>query len=259
MIAMPDSTPRRAAVHSIAGPALKRFAVAALCVGLAGLGGHAPAHAQAELPTTPPAASDRAKRDADKVYELIRMHADRPRKAPTPVVAPAHAPAATSEVEQPTRPAVVALTATPRLPATATSARMTDPSGAGHGGLAPAVALSALTAPVHAKEVTLKQVSVPAEAMPRGGAAAVASKATAPTLVLLSSVEPDFPRQLTRRLGQGSVVVNFEVLPDGTVGATHIEKSRHAGLNEAALAAVAAWRFKPIGTATAAVTELRFE
>ena len=261
---MPDSTPRRAAVHSIASPALKRFALtalAALCAGLAGLGGHGTAHAQAELPTTAPAASDRAKRDADKVYELIRMHADRPRKAPTTatVLAPAQAPAAVSEVEQATRPAVVALTATPRLPATTASARVHDPSGAGHVGPAPAVALSALAAPVHATEMTLKHVSVPAVAMTRGGAAAAASESAAPTLVLLSGVEPDFPRQLTRRLGQGSVVVNFEVLPDGTVGATHIERSRHPGLNEAAVAAVAAWRFKPISKATAAVTEFRVD
>ena len=255
-IAMSASTPQRAAAHLIAGPALKRFALAALCVGFAGFGGHGSVHAQAELPTTAPAAAaaDRAKRDADKVYELIRMHADRPRKAPAAVVVPVQAPAAIPEVEQPTRPTVVALTATPRLPAAA--ARLPESSSAGHGGLAPAVAFAA---PVHATELTLKQVSLPAVAMSSGGAPVVASELTAPTLVLVSSIEPDFPRQLTRRLGQGSVVVHFEVLPDGTVGATNIDKGRHPGLNAAALAAVAAWRFKPISKAIAAVTEMRFE
>ena len=70
---------------------------------------------------------------------------------------------------------------------------------------------------------------------------------------------PVFPGHLVRRLGQGSVVVNFEVRPDGSVGATSIQKSRHAGLNEAALAAVAAWRFKPVSATTAGVTEFRLD
>ncbi len=53
--------------------------------------------------------------------------------------------------------------------------------------------------------------------------------------------------------------MNFEVRPDGSVGATSIQKSRHAGLNEAALAAVAAWRFKPVSATTAGVTEFRLD
>ena len=256
-IAMPASTPRRAAADLTSRSALKRFALAALCVGLSAFGGHGSVHAQAELPTTAPAASDRAKRDADKVFELIRMHADTPRKAPPAVVLPAQAPAAVSKVEQPIRPTVAALTATPRLPAAAV--RLPESSSAGHGGLAPAVAFAAPAAPAHATDLTVKQVSLPAVAMSSGGASVDASELIAPTLVLLSSVEPDFPRQLTRRLGQGSVVVKFEVLPDGTVGATNIDKSRHPGLNTAALAAVAAWRFKPISKAASGVTELRFE
>lgn len=256
---MPDTKPCRAAARSIAGLALKRFALAASCVGFAWLGADGEAIAQAESPTTAPAASDRAKRDADKVYELIRMHADRPRKAPPATVVPAPASTAAPEVEQTARPTVVALTAKPRLPATATAASPPESAGAGHGGLASAIALAVPAAPVHATEVTLRQVSAPAVAMSSVGAPGVASGSTAPTLVLVSSVEPEFPRQLTRRLGQGSVVVNFEVLPDGTVGATHIDKTRHPGLNAAALAAVAAWRFKPISKATAGVTELRFE
>ena len=259
MIAVPAATPRRAAAHSIASPALKQFALAAWCVGIAWFSAHGSAHAQGELPKPAAAASDRAKRDADKVYEQIRMHSDRSRKTPSGVVVPAQAPAAVSEVEQPSRPTVVALTATPRLPATATATLLSESSSAGIAVLAPAVALTAPAAPVHATDVTLKQVSLAAAAMPGGGANAVASESTVPTLVLVSSVEPDFPRHLTRNLGQGSVVVNFEVLPDGSVGTARIDKSRHPGLNAAALAAVAAWRFKPISKATAGVTELRFE
>lgn len=62
-----------------------------------------------------------------------------------------------------------------------------------------------------------------------------------------------------RRLGSGSVVVNHEVLPDGSVGTTTVEKTSRQGLNGAAQAAVAAWRFKPISEPAFGVTELRLD
>ena len=75
----------------------------------------------------------------------------------------------------------------------------------------------------------------------------------------VSSVEPEFPPRLVRSLGKGSVVVNFDVRPDGTVGRTEVSISSHRGLNEAAQAAVAAWRFKPISETMPGVVELKFE
>jgi periplasmic protein TonB len=78
-------------------------------------------------------------------------------------------------------------------------------------------------------------------------------------LELVSSVEPEFPSRLVRSLGKGSVVVNFQVRPDGTVERTEIASSSHRGLNEAAQAAVAAWRFKPISETMPGVVELKFE
>ncbi len=78
-------------------------------------------------------------------------------------------------------------------------------------------------------------------------------------LELVSSVEPDFPARLMRQLGKGSVVVNFEVRPDGTVARTEVVSSPHSGLNAAAQAAVAAWRFKPISETMPGVVELTFE
>ncbi len=82
-------------------------------------------------------------------------------------------------------------------------------------------------------------------------------------LELVSSVEPEFPARLVRSLGKGSVVVNFDVRPDGTVALalarTEVSSSSHRGLNEAAQAAVAAWRFKPISETMPGVVELKFE
>jgi TonB family protein len=78
-------------------------------------------------------------------------------------------------------------------------------------------------------------------------------------LELVSSVEPEFPARLVRSLGAGSVVVNFDVRPDGTVARAEVSRSSHRGLNEAALAAVAAWRFKPISETMPGVVELKFE
>jgi len=79
------------------------------------------------------------------------------------------------------------------------------------------------------------------------------------TLQLLSSVEPDFPQRILRAVGAGSVVVEFDVAPDGSVTRTAIVRSPHRGLNAAAQAAVSAWRFRPPGTTLPGVVELKFE
>jgi TonB family protein len=78
-------------------------------------------------------------------------------------------------------------------------------------------------------------------------------------LELVTSIEPEFPARLVRQLGKGSVTVTFDVRPDGTVSRTEVTSSSHRGLNEAAQAAVAAWRFKPISETLPGVVELKFE
>jgi hypothetical protein len=47
--------------------------------------------------------------------------------------------------------------------------------------------------------------------------------------------------------------VNFDVQPDGSVSRTDV------GLNDAARAAVAAWRFKPVSETLPGIVELKFE
>jgi TonB family protein len=80
-----------------------------------------------------------------------------------------------------------------------------------------------------------------------------------PKLELVASVEPEFPSRLVRSLGNGKVLVNFDVRPDGTVARAEVVRSTHRGLNAAAEAAVMAWRFKPTGQTLPGQVELGFE
>ncbi len=259
MINTPDCQLRRSAARSTGGTRSRWLAVVGMSIAIGGTCASAPVHAQATADRAAP--SDRAKRDADKVYELIRMHADRPRKASSP---PAGAlttvlPSATNEVRQSSSPAVVNLTATPDLPASPVTARDAGSAPVEFSARAPVAALAPPTAPLLATELAVKPLAPALAATADRSATPAATETLGTTLVLVSGAEPEFPAHLIRRLGQGSVVVAFEVRPDGSVGATSIQKSRHAGLNDAAMAAVAAWRFKPVSATTAGVTEFRFE
>lgn len=217
---------------------------------------------------------ERARREAEKVYQLILLHADKPRKArderavvtpAVPRIAPAAAPAGSSTPKPPSV-AAASLSAVPPLEQAVPAASLTKQApteatqrdavaakvpSAPEGSLPAAPPLQ--NAPV-TTALAPASVPLPLPAMPAPPPAAAAR-----VLELVSSVEPEFPSHLVRRLGQGSVVVNFDVLPDGSVGKTAIVKSSHQGLNSAAQAAVAAWRFKPVSETTAGVTELRFE
>lgn len=259
MIALPDYPMRLVAARSIGGTMFRWLAMIGVSVGIAGLSAQSPARAQAEPPADRAAAADRAKRDADKVYELIRMHADRPRKSSAVAAAavppsPPPLPSVASGGQPPSGPMVAKLTARPELPVASTTPRNVAAAVVELSATAP---VASPAAPMLATELTVNQL--PAAAVADRVTTAAENESPRTALVLVSSVDPVFPGHLVRRLGQGSVVVNFEVRPDGSVGATSIQKSRHAGLNEAALAAVAAWRFKPVSTTTAGVTELRFE
>lgn len=215
------------------------------------------AWAQATPPPAAEAPSDRAKRDAEKVYQMILMHSDKPRK---PAAVPAPAPAQrvlrpSADVNADARKVV----SVPGAPAQPLAAGTISPL---LGEQNPALAKPAsLPLPEPAGELQLAKTlpALPASPRPRPGSATSASEAAKPVLELVSSVTPEFPKALVRRLGSGSVVVNFEVLPDGSVGTTSVETTSHQGLNGAAQAAVAAWRFKPISEPAFGVTELRFE
>jgi TonB family protein len=227
---------------------------AALTVSLA-------AHAQPAPSASSPAPNERAQRDADKVFQMILQHADKPRRAPAaaeprapaaPTAArPAAPPAAAAAATRAADPRVTASTP-PAVPAEPTKLALPDAGPAtGPGVPVMAVAPEAVATPVLGSAAAVAPVTALAPV-------AVAAPRSL-RLELVSSVEPEFPARLVRSLGKGSVTVSFEVRPDGSVGRTEVTSSSHRGLNEAAQAAVAAWRFKPISETMPGVVELKFE
>lgn len=208
------------------------------------------AGAQTVPPPAAEAPSERAKRDAEKVYQMILMHADKPRKA-TPVPAPVQ------RLAKPTGAAEADARKGLALPSAS------NPSSAAGGASAllgeDNPARSPPAPPPLAAEAAPAAVMPGSDAAPLPGAARLKPETAKPVLELVSSVVPEFPKALVRRLGIGSVVVGFEVLPDGRVGTTTIVKTSHPGLNGPAQEAVGAWRFKPISEPVEGVTELRFE
>jgi len=244
---------------------------------LAALAVALPSHAQPvavpEPASADPAALDRAKRDADKVFKWILIHADKPRKnneakaAEVKPAAPAPAPARTAAAPAAPRKSddtgiVERVTPLPVAAAPRPGQRASAPSEAMAAAPAPTDVSQARGTPASAAEAN--QPTVLAMAAPR---------ATAPSLPvppaeldededqpleLVKQVEPDFPPSVMRKLTRGSVHVRFEVLPDGSVGQMNVVKTTSNRLNTAALDALAKWRFKPLRKAQTGVVELAF-
>lgn len=230
------------------------FALLSLVVALAWAGSVSAQSAPAAAASAP---SDRAQRDADKVFRMILMHADKPRRAAArddkaSTTAPGASPA--GRAVPPARPTTEAAAplAKPAEPVAAAPAAVVPPA--------------AVTAPV-ADARPVETPAIAASAAPLAAVAASPVSAASPEpavpkntkLELIQSEEPLFPSRLVRQLGNGSVVVRFDVRPDGTVAQPEVVQSSHRGLNAAAVAAVSAWRFKPISETAPGIVELKFE
>ncbi|HJV94734.1 MAG TPA: TonB family protein [Albitalea sp.] len=198
--------------------------------------------ARAETATPAPAPSgdlsptERAQRDADRVFQWIRIHADKPRKT-TPVreekaqaVAPAAKPAA-----KPVAKATATATATDASTA-ATANRAAEPSPAKP------------VANTQADAALLASIAPPPAVVPEPDA----------PLVPIVRTEPSFPGNLMRLLRKGMVQVSFTVEPDGSVTQAQAVTTTNPRLNQAALATVAQWRFQPLRHAQQAVVDLGF-
>jgi TonB family protein len=234
------------------------FALLSLVVALAWAGSASAQSAPAAAASAP---SDRAQRDADKVFRMILMRADKPRRAATrddKVAAPVPGASPAGRAAAPARPTAeaVAPPAKPAEPLAAAPAAVVPPTVA--------------TAPVtEARPVEIPATATPAatSAAPLTAVAVSPASAALPEpvvpkntkLELIQSEEPVFPSRLVRQLGNGSVVVRFDVRPDGTVVQPEVVQSSHRGLNAAAVAAVSAWRFKPISETAPGIVELKFE
>ena len=224
---------------------------ALLVVAMAGL-----AHAQTVPPATgsgpSESASERASREGDKVFQWIRMHADKPRKAGAPEKAPvAAAPA----------PAAAKVAAKPAKPADSGGAQTAQP-------------LSAKASPQQEQVAAASGKPPASNEPPTSQTAAAATDASAPlastgaspqveieedvSLVPVVRSEPQFPGTLMRQLRKGQVQVAFTVRPDGTVSEAHALSSTHPRLAPSAIATVSQWKFEPVRHAQQAVVELGF-
>lgn len=240
--------------HERSSDAFLRRAVGTLLVA-AGSGLTTPAvFAQASASPSEVAPSERAKRDADKVFHWILIQGDRTRKAP------AAAPKETSAKDE--RPA-------------AKPARVAAPDAAARPKADPAVAASPPPQPVTKPAEALAATAAPAVGAdaPKSDAAALARiesapKAAAPAvelpddaphgLVAIAQPPPQFPVNVMRTLRRGTVQVQFSVLTDGTVANLEVLKTTSPRLNAAALEAVGQWRFQPVAKVQTGAVEVGF-
>jgi TonB family protein len=207
--------------------------------------------------SAPVAPNERAKRDADKVFQMILLHRDK-KPAAKPAGKDGTAGAAPTVASPPAAPSR-------STPAAAPAPLQAKPSPAASP-TAPVVAAKpapeATTVPIEAAVVP-DPIAPPPVAAPADFKPALALPSPAPAapikLELLSSVEPEFPSRLVRTLGAGKVVVQFEVAADGTVTQAEAVQSSHRGLEAPAINAVKQWKFKPMAGAANGVTELKFE
>ena len=189
---------------------------------------------QAQTAANEAAPSERAKRDADKVYQMILQHADKPRR-----VRDDRAPVAAAV---PPRPLTAGSIGAPTISsvAPAGSSKSIDVPGAASPVATPQIEATAM--------VSVQRVETSLAALPR-----------ITKLELVSSVEPDFPQRVRRMVGSGSVLVQFDVRPDGSVSRAEVARSPHRGLNDAAVAAVLAWKLRSVTETVAGSAELRFD
>ena len=74
----------------------------------------------------------------------------------------------------------------------------------------------------------------------------------------IAQPSPEFPAAVVQALRRGTVRIQFNVMPDGSVAAAEVITSSSARLIPAALAAVQQWRFRPVARAQAAQVDLAF-
>jgi TonB family protein len=219
-----------------------------------------------------PSVSERVKKDAAGPLYWIRLNAQKtdpgPAKPaprivevkPAVAAAPRSAPSPTAAQSAGT---VVANNAGSNAPAS-TGARLQAADTASSAPIE-ATAILAAPAPLSVGSSTAS-VAGAGLAAPSGAAAATEAARAATVeepddqpLALVQAGEPEFPAIVMRRLRKGSVQVRFEVQPDGSVANATVVQTSNRNLNEAALEAVAAWRFQPVRTPRSAVVDLGFD
>jgi len=211
--------------------------------------------------------AERAKRDADKVMQWIRFHADKADRPVRPTPAREAPPAAAREpaARESARDVAAAREAAQRAAAVRAAGVGAAPAGRpAPEASAPSETL-ATGAPTVAPQAPPQLVAAasPSAQPVLPPPAAQAARAPEPPveevpLRLLERVEPDFPARLLRERAGGSVTVRFTVQPDGSVRAAEAVNASNKRLVPAVLEAVGRWRFAPIPETRVAVVEVGF-
>lgn len=200
--------------------------------------------------------AERAKRDADKVYQWIRFNADAAAKPKPPSAKPAAAPAPAAATAA--APAIKPRPVATPAPAEAITAATALPAASAP----PAASITpALVAAAAAPAPELLASLAPAAAMSPPPAARPPLPEPAPInegLQLLERVEPEFPRNVLRDGGSGSVLVRLQVEANGSVSGAEVLRSSNRRLVPPVLQAVARWRFAPQARAQSAEVEIGF-
>jgi TonB family protein len=214
------------------------------------------------------APSERAKRDADKVFHWIIIQGDRTRKASAPAAKDVKDAKDDRPAARPSKVAAPdAAPARPKADATVAAAESASPPpAAAKSASKPAEKPVDATAAASAAPVPMADAPKPDEARlarvdpaPRDAAPAVQLSEDAPQgLVVVEQPAPQFPVNVMRNLRQGTVQVQFSVLTDGSVANPEVLKTTNSRLNAAALDAVSRWRFQPVSKVQTGAVEVGF-
>ncbi|UXH77852.1 energy transducer TonB [Roseateles amylovorans] len=279
--------------QSASAPSAPSSGSAASGSATAGAGGNAATAAAANANAAAAAAAlsdaERARRDADKVFQWIKFHAEKaePKKPekhearaeskPEPKAVAKATPTAVTASRKPDADvdgrSVAAASATPPASVGGTSsmaAAVPGPANVGvtaSSGSVPSLASGASNAVPSLAAENRGQDLAPMGAAGATPAAALASPAPAAAAVqdddaplkLLKKVEPEYPRALLAQQRNGAVVVRFMVQPDGTVEYVEALRSPDRKLSTAAVTAVKQWRFAPIPKARQVSVEIGFQ
>jgi TonB family protein len=208
--------------------------------------------------------SDRAKRDADKVFSFIKFHTVR--SAPAP--APAKPAAQAAQAAPPTRSLVVA-TAPASQPAAATSASVGTAATSSAAAPAATVPSTLAAEAASAAEPTVTTADLPADAASAAATLSQAPLQAAPQveeeevpLRLVDYVAPDMSAQVLAAMPSNEVTVpvRFTVQPDGRVSSAQaMGGGAPRRVAQAAVRAVQQWRFDPLPAERTVDVEINFK
>jgi TonB family protein len=194
--------------------------------------------------------SERAKRDAAKVFNFIKFHAVRAKSAPVATAAPVAAVAAAPAAARPRAEPAAEPAARP-IPETSAIRTTVEPVAAA------AVPVAALAD--SQPGTTLPPVSEPAMPAQPAVVAPAAQPEPEPEPVeikLIHHVQPELPRGNSLR--DGTVRVRFTVEPDGRVSKAAAADGAQRRLANSATRAIEQWRFAPIPEAQEIEVDIDF-